>query len=77
MRIPLVLIRSKNSRDDEMTCGHADSPGDKNRLAAQIVDPDDRWDGRDEHGYADNTGRKERGRVAAHSELLENGRRVV
>jgi len=42
---PVRFIRSNESGDDEMTCSHTNSSSKQDRLATELVDIEQSWDG--------------------------------
>ena len=75
--LPLVLILRKDDGNDDMASSHADGSDNEHGLATQFVNVCNSREGRNPHHDTHNTGREERGRIAAKTEILEDGRGVV
>lgn len=72
-----INVLGEDDSDDEMARSHADSTHCKNWLAAGAIDPENGWDGGDEHDDADDAGSEEAGGCLAEAQLVEDLRGVV
>ena len=72
VRIKRVLVRPNDTRDDEVANGHADTTRDEDLLPADVVDPDDGGDCKDELEDASHAGGQELGSVTAQVQILED-----
>lgn len=77
MSWPIIFKRASDACDNKMRSSHANASRDQDRLSPEVIDEQNSWDGCYEHDDADNTGGKQRGRVAVQTKAVEDERGVV
>lgn len=74
---PGLLVPREDDGDDHVTGAHPNRSGVHDGFAAELVDVEDRGDGGEEHGDADDTGGEEGGCVTACAQSHEDGGGVI